>query len=396
MNSLAIFFFFLIIYPYLIYPLIALLLGFLRNKKVEKKEIYPRVCMMIAAYNEEKSIEAKIENSLKLDYPNELLNIVVVSDGSSDRTDAIVQKYGEHGVELIRVEGRLGKTEARNIALREIKDEIILFSDATTIYEKDIVKKIVRNFADPSVGMVSARLQYLSSSAGDMDVGQSVFWKIECMIKNAQMKFSTLTGSLGCASAFRRKEYVELPPHIIEDFTEPLMIIQKGFRVVYEHEARCYEYATEKSGQEWRMRVRVICGGLLGMMHAKKVLNPMKYPAPSFQLISHKLLRWLAGPNAILCFIFSCIATISGNATFFVKALYLSQIFFLILVGTALVFEKVPEIKKIISMAKYFFILNAASVAAIFKTIALPAKATWETERGEENGATYQATRKRA
>lgn len=371
----------LIFYVYFGYFFLLGLLGIYINKRVQKKEIMPSVSLMIAAYNEEKGIEGKILNSLSLDYPKELLDIVVVSDASSDQTDAIVERYADRGVRLIRIEGRVGKTEARNQALKMVKSEIIVFSDATTEYKTDSIQKLVRNFADPSVGMVTGHLLY-QDPGGAMGTGQKLYWKYESFIKECQTKLGTLTGSVGCISAFRRSAYTELPPEIIEDFTEPLMFILKGYRVVFEKDAICYEMATSRPAQEWAMRVRVVRGGLAGIIYARALLNPFRFPLASFQLISHKLLRWLVPALALILFACTSINYLNFPSNIYGELLIWGQLIFYLSVFLSFLGERIGVSLKFLKINQYLFIVNAASLAAIYKTLTEPKEATWETDRG--------------
>jgi cellulose synthase/poly-beta-1,6-N-acetylglucosamine synthase-like glycosyltransferase len=371
----------LVFYVYFGYFALVIVLAQIIRRKVYQREIQPSVALMIAAYNEEQGIAKKIDNSLQLLYPKEKLRIIVVSDGSSDRTDEIVKSYAHAGVELIRVEGRVGKTEARNVAIKEIDSEIVLFSDATTEYRPDIIKKMVRNFADPEVGMVTGHLIYRNDQNSPMGLGQKLFWKYESLIKNAQTKLGTLTGSVGCATSFRRVLYSPLPANIIEDFTEPLMFVIKGKRVVYEPEAICYELPTPKSQNEWKMRVRVVRGGMSGMLYAKKILNPFRYPIASFQLISHKILRWLV-PVFGICILLATLSAIILTPNPIAIALALLQLVFYACAAVAFILEKKGMKIKILSIPLYFIVLNAASLVALYKTITTQLEATWETDRG--------------
>lgn len=254
-------------------------------------------------YNEEAGIGEKIRNSLELDYPKDKIEIVVVSDGSTDKTDEIVKSFESSGVRLFRVEGRVGKTEARNQAVLAMKKEIIVFSDATAVYEKDAIKKLVRNFNDPSVGMVSGNLTYFDKAQSSMGLATKIYWNYEKAIKRAQSRLYTLTGAVGCINAFRRNLYHVLPPNIIEDFTEPLMIVAQDYRIVYEQEAVSYERTTEVASQEFHMRVRVIRGGMKGFLYAFRRLNFKKHSFILFQLFGHKVLRWLMPIFLILLFV---------------------------------------------------------------------------------------------
>lgn len=373
----------LIFYTYVGYFLTIVLMGKMIKKKVIKNEIEPHVTVLIAAYNEERGIAAKLENSLELNYPKEKLRIIVVSDGSTDRTDEIVRSYGSRGIELLRVEGRVGKTQARNVAMEKIDGNIILFSDATTVYTKDIVKNFVRNFADPSVGMVTGHLVYRDKQKTQMGIGQKLYWKYESMIKKAQTELGTLTGSVGCATAFRKSLYSPLPDNIIEDFTGPLMFVLKGYRVVYEEEAVCYEETTKKSKNEWDMRVRVIRGGMKGMIYARKILNPFSYPVASFQLISHKILRWLVPLFMLSLFFLNLNLVANGPMEIHWLILLCLQTLFYLMVISSFLLERAGIHLKLAAIPLYFTILNAASLVALTKTLTSNLESTWETNREE-------------
>lgn len=381
MTILALILLGLILYTYFGYLILTFILGAIVNRNVVKDEsLNPSVALMIAAYNEEADIAQKIENSLKLDYPAELLQIIVVSDASSDRTDEIVKSFSERRVRLIRVEGRVGKTEARNVALKKVKADIVLFSDATTEYQPDVVKKLVRNFADPSVGMVTGHLKYKDPNGSQMGFGQKLYWKYETLIKKSQTKLGTLTGSIGCITAFRKEAYSDLPPNIIEDFTEPLMFVIKGYRIVSEPEAVCYELTTRKSSQEWNMRVRVIRGGMTGLLYAKAVLNPFNHFVASFQLISHKVFRWLVPVFAIML-LFVSMTSVILEPNIVVNTLFGLQVLYYILVVMAYTLEKKGKHNKVLGITYYLFIVNAASLIALYKTFTESLDSTWETQR---------------
>lgn len=381
MSELSVLLFLAIVYAYFGYFLLVALLAAFAGKKVKKRDIEPSVALMIAAYNEEKDIKAKLDNCLALDYPKDKLEIIVVSDASTDNTDDIVRSYEDKGVRLVRVEGRVGKTEARNLAIKNTQAEIVLFSDATTEYRPDLVKKLARNFADPQVGMATAHLRYRSKDGSQMGLGQKLYWRYESFIKKSQTSLGTLTGSVGCASAFRAKAYTRLPPHIIEDFAQPLMFVLKGYRVVFEEEAVCYEYATERSNQEWSMRVRVVRGGLAALFYAKSLLNPFKHPVAAFQLVSHKLLRWLVPVLAIALFV-STLAGALQKPDAEIVGLLAGQVLFYSLVALAHLFEGSKAAAKFLGVPHYLFVVNAAALAALYKTLTAPLEPSWETERG--------------
>lgn len=379
MEYLILFLLFIIFYSYAGYPLTILFLSFFSNSKVKLDDNHlPEVSLLIAAYNEEEGIADKIKNSLELDYPKNKLEIVIVSDGSTDRTDEIVKSFEKDGVRLFRVEGRVGKTEARNQAVLAMRKEIIVFSDATAVYEKDVIKKMVRNFADPSVGMVSGNLTYFDKTQGSMGLATKIYWKYESTIKKAQSRMHTLTGAVGCINAFRRSLYHVLPPNIIEDFTEPLMIVSQGYRIVYEEKAVSYERTTQKPSQEFNMRVRVIRGGMKGFIYAFRRLNFKDHKFVLAQLFGHKVLRWLVPVFLIILFIVNLAAFIAGSNPL-IDLLMIAQ--FLCYSAALLgMFWKAPGILgKLISIPTYFVIVNSASLKALYLTLTTDLEATWET-----------------
>lgn len=371
---------FMILYTYAGYPLLVILIGSLVKRTVRKKDILPNVGFLIAAYNEEKDIEKKIINTLELDYPKDKIEIVVVSDGSTDGTDEIVQNFSSRGVKLYRVEGRVGKTEARNRAVSESRQEIIVFSDATTIYQPDAVKKLVRNFADPKVGLVSGHLTYMDEKRSSMGSATTKYWNYESMIKEAQNRMGTLTGAIGCINAFRRSHYTPLPPNIIEDFTQPLMFVSKGYRVAYEMDAKAFESTTEKVGNEFKMRIRVIRGGIKGLLFAKRILNPFRFPLASFQLLSHKLLRWLVPVFALVVLLASLVLSLKNGELFYRIFLGL-QLLFYTSSFIAFTLEKSRKKLRLLKLPLYFCTVNLASLVAIFKTFVSELAPTWETDR---------------
>lgn len=366
-------------YAYFGYPLSLLFFSLFSNNKIKKDDNFlPEVSLLIAAYNEEDSIAEKIKNSLELDYPKDKLEIVVVSDGSTDRTDEIVKSYESQGIRLFRVEGRVGKTEARNQAVLAMTREIIVFSDATAVYEKDVIKKLVRNFADSTVGMVSGNLTYFSSNQSSMGLATKLYWNYEKTIKKAQSKLYTLTGAVGCINAFRRKLYHVLPPNIIEDFTEPLMIVAQDYRIAYEEEAVSYERTTQKPSQEFHMRVRVIRGGMKGFIYAFKRLTFKKHSFVLFQLFGHKVLRWLMPIFLILLFIVNLLSFIM-NSNVAADALMIAQFVCYTIAILGMLWKPPGLFGKVFSIPTYFVIINAASLKALYLTLTKDLEATWET-----------------
>lgn len=283
----------LIIYTYFGYPALWGLLAKWFCKEVKKEEIYPGVSIIITAYNEEKDISRKIESTLALDYPKDKYEIIVVSDGSEDKTNDIVKSFHDKGVELLALSERKGKTAAQNEAAKIAKGEILIFSDATTVFQKDTIKRMIYNFADTKVGGVGAELVYVNKNKTAVGEKAGLYWKYEKYLRNKESALTSLIGVSGCAYAMRKDLYENIVPSLISDFVIAQLIYSKGRRVIFEPGAIVYEDANSEIRDEFKMRVRVATRSLYGLWYMRKLLNPFKYGMYAIQLISHKLLRYL-------------------------------------------------------------------------------------------------------
>ena len=368
----------IIFYTYFGYPLVTLIVSLFVERKVARADIEPSITFLITAYNEEKGIKAKLEDTIALDYPKDKLEILVASDASSDNTDNIVQGFQDKRVRLFRVEGRVGKTETQNQAVKTAKGEIIIFSDATTKYEKSAIRKIVRNYADPQVGAVSGRYKYFDLNNTQTGTGSIAFWDYENFIKARQTRIRTITGCCGCIYSVRKNLYVKLPGDIISDLVEPLKILEQGYRIVFEPEALAYETTCQKSEEEFRMRVRVISRGMQGILYMKHLLNPFKYGFIAFQLISHKVLRWLI-PLFLLTLYITSILLLNKNLLY--KIAFLLQTLFYLSALIGFLMDFLTKKVKIFSLPLYFCVLNIASAIALIKTSMKRKSVTWQTAR---------------
>jgi cellulose synthase/poly-beta-1,6-N-acetylglucosamine synthase-like glycosyltransferase len=364
-------------YTYFGYPLLVWFTSLFVNHEVNKADIEPTVTFLITAYNEDKNIRQKLENTLSLDYPREKLEIMVASDASSDKTDEIVKQFAHRGVVLHRVEGRVGKTETQNRAVRVARGEIIIFSDATTNYNRHAIRKIVRNYNDPSIGAVSGRYEYVNPTGAPVGLGTILFWKYENFIKSRQTHIKTITGCCGCIYSVRRALYEPLPNDIISDLVEPLKILEKGYRIAFEPEAVAYETTEEKPEEEFSMRVRVITRGMNGLTYVRRLLNPLKHPFVAFQLISHKIIRWLM-PFFMIILLISNVVLL-GIPVY--RLIFLFQVIFYVPVPLAWVMHKYSKKVKFLFLPLYFCIVNLASVLAIINIIKGTKMATWQTVR---------------
>lgn len=368
---------FIIAYTYFGYSLLIYLISLMVNNKVKKKDIEPPVTFLITAYNEEGSIRQKLENALNLDYPEDKLEIIVASDGSTDRTDDIAEEFKDRGVVLFRVKGRVGKTETQNRAVKIAKGDIIIFSDATTEYKKDAIKKIVRNYNDPTVGAVSGKYEYRDPKGTQVGLATILFWRYENFIKSRQTRIKTITGACGCIYSVRRELYEPLRRDVISDLVEPLKILEKGYRIGFEPKAVAYEQTTEKSSQEFKMRIRVISRGMNGLLNVKGLLNPFKHGFVSFQLFSHKVLRWLI-PFFVIILFFANLALLGDR---FYNMIFILQVFFYLFALLGWIADHFNIKLKLFSLPLYFCVVNLASAVSFIKTIWGEKHIVWETTR---------------
>lgn len=367
----------LLLYTYFLYPLLLALIAFIVKRKPRTLDYEPKLSLLVCAYNEEAGIAEKLQNTLLLDYPQDKLEIVVISDGSSDRTEEIVRTFSAEGVRLLRTSRRLGKTNAQNEAITHCTGEIIVFSDATTTYDRAALRRLAAAYHDPRVGAVSGRYQYLdpggSSPTGG---GSSAFWNYENQIKYLQSRILTLTGCCGCIYSVRRHLYTALPADIISDLVQPLHIIKQGYVVAFEDRALAFEVPTVTSQQELTMRVRVITRGMRGLLSVRSLLNPLRHPWIAFQLISHKLLRWFV-PFYLMGLLVASIL-LAGERPF---AVILAAQIFLYLVALLSLAAPLHRIWKPLGIPLYFCTLNFAALISLFELLRGRNYIIWETVR---------------
>lgn len=367
-----------VLYVYAGYPALLCFIASIRRGRQESNSEYtPSISMLIAACNEEATIGEKLKQTVQLDYPIDKLEVLVLSDGSEDQTDEIVRRFPDPRVRLVRVAERRGKTNAQNVGVKQATGEVLVFSDATTVYHPQALKNLVVNYQDPGVGAVSGRYQYFDSSQNSpTGSGTIAFWNYENMIKVWQSRIRTLTGCCGCIYSVRRSAYTELSPDIISDLVQPLWVIQKVYRVAFAEQALAYEETTESTREEFAMRVRVVTRALRGLLSVPDLLKPWKYPWVAFQLFSHKVLRWMV-PVLLLALLAS--SAVLVRQPYFRILLILQLCFY----GLALLQLMVPMHRwwKPLGIPLYFCTLNAAAALGMVELLRGKKYVVWQPVR---------------
>jgi exosortase len=356
------------------------------RRRINTGEITPRVTLIISAYNEGKSIGEKLENSLALNYPQERLEILVVSDASTDGTDEVVNRYRPMGIRLIWQLERQGKTAGLNRAVSEASGEIVVFSDANALYHPDAIRKLVRNFNDPDIGYVTGDSRYILDAASGVSLNEGLYWQYERLLKRLETMTGSMVGADGAIYALRRSLYQELHKADINDFVNPLQVIARGFRGVYEPEAICYENTTVRFEEEFRRKVRIISRSWRGLWRVRQVLNPFQYGLFSWMVVSHKLLRWLVP-------FFLVTAMISNFFLFSVGDVYRSLFFaqgaFYMIATAGFIFTKQNISSRFLNLVYYFCLMNVASMIGVAKGIMGTSHVIWEPERKASNDPVY-------
>jgi cellulose synthase/poly-beta-1,6-N-acetylglucosamine synthase-like glycosyltransferase len=371
----------LLLYVYAGYPFVLSLIASVFPKQTSTPNHWPTLSVLIAAYNEEDSIGRKVEQTLALDYPKDKLEILVLSDGSTDRTDTIVQSFANYPVRLIRINSRKGKTHAQNEGVRAARGEILVFSDATTVYERRALRYLTANYSDPTVGAVSGRYEYCDpTGASPTGQGQMTFWSYENNIKMWQSRIKSVSGCCGCIYSLRRELYTTLPSDVISDLTQALCVIRQGYRVVFEDRALAFEETTTSTSDELRMRVRVVTRGIRGILSIPELLAPWKYPWISFQLISHKVLRWMVPFLLVLLFASSALFL---NVPSFRIVLSLQILFYMVAAAAALL--PLQKVWKPLNMPLYFCTLNIAALVGVLGLFRGKRYVLWETVRTSQS-----------
>jgi cellulose synthase/poly-beta-1,6-N-acetylglucosamine synthase-like glycosyltransferase len=311
---------FIVFYAYFGYPIS---LKIFKEKTVKRSKIFPDITLIITAYNEEKRILQKIENTLKQDYPKDKLQIIIASDGSTDRTHDIVKNYEINGVELFILNKRGGKEKAQKEAVKVARGDIIIFSDVATILEPQGLTEIVSNFADSSIGCASSEDRLIGKDG--KPCGEGAYVRYEMWLRRIESSVHTVVGLSGSFFAARKEVCDDFSGDMQSDFRTLLSSIKRGYRGVSDQNALGYYHDIEDGGKEFERKVRTVVRGLTVFFSNLEFLNVYKYGVFSYQYFCHKFLRWLVPFLLISTFLSNFIVVFNG---LFYMFIFIGQIVF--------------------------------------------------------------------
>jgi len=370
----------LIVYVYALYPL---LIAALAKSKPHRptpefaENAWPRIAVLIPAYNEERWIKRKIENTLALDYPPGKMRIVVASDASTDRTLEIAGEYAARSVELIQFSGRLGKSEVLNRLIPQLVEEIVLLTDANALLDPAAARRLVRHFADHFTGAVAGRRICALQRSSTSSVGEGLYWRYESWIKSNESRVHSATCADGQIYAVRRAAVVRVPTGG-EDFLIPMTMVSRRFRFVFEPEAIAVVPAAAGLAAEFRRKVRSHVSFLLNAWLLRRLLVPWRSPV-WWQLLSHHVLRMAVPPAMLVAFIASEVLAGSGGVY---GALFIAQAAFYLLATIGFPLAYLGRRPKLFYIPFYFVFAQMALTVAWWRWARGQREFVWQrTER---------------
>lgn len=376
----------MVFYAYVGYPALVWTLARLFGRKEVRPTItdreLPPVSLLIVAHNEEAEIEQRVLNALAFNYPAGKLEIVIASDGSTDRTNQIVRRYAKCGVRLLAYSENRGKAAVLNAAFAELSHEIVVLSDANTAFNPEAVRNLAAWFADAAIGVVCGRLVLTDPATGrNVD---SVYWKYETFLKKCESRLGALLGSNGGIYAIRRPHFTGIPDNtIVDDFVIPMLARERtGCRIIYDRDAVACERTPESIGSEFNRRARIGAGGFQSIGMLRGLLDP-RHGWVSFTFWSHKILRWLC-PFFMIGAIALNLCLVQQSAFF---ALFLAQVAFYAGSIMAGHLPARPKCLRYLKLGTMFTLMNAALLVGFFRWLLGRQKGVWKrTERTVEVG----------
>ena len=385
MQTLQIIFWILlgiVFYTYLGYGIVLFFMIRIKRIFTKKKLVVltnnelPDVTLLIAAYNEQDYVKAKVENTLQLNYPAEKLNQIWVTDGSNDETPERLKAYSM--IEVLHRPERSGKIAAMNRGIKFVKTPIVIFSDANTLLGKDSIMRIAQMFADPKVGCVSGEKRIFNANEEAASAaGEGIYWKYESTLKRWDAELYSAVGAAGELFAIRTELFNEVEPDtLLDDFIISLRVAMKGYKIDYDPEAYAIETASANVKEELKRKIRIAAGGIQSVIRLYPLLNIFKYGILSFQYISHRVLRWTVTPVSLLLILLINII-LAPYSNLYLILLGLQLLFYIsALLGWFLENRKMKVI--LLFVPYYFFIMNYAVFMGFGRYIKKSQSVNWE------------------
>ena len=363
----------LIFYVYVGYPLLVTLWARQRTRP-RKTAVLPRVTLVFCAHNEAAVLPEKIANCCALDYPAGLLEFCVGSDGSTDGTNALLQTWSaDPRVRLLLNPKREGKTMLLNRIVPTAKGDVILFSDASTLFMPEAVHRHVSHYADPTVGCVGGDLDFVNAARSPVSGAHGMYWRYESHLRQCESSLGILAYVAGANYSMRRELWRTVAPHFADDCNSPLNVIEQGYRVVYAPQATAQEVAAESSQGLMRRRVRMVTRDLEATLARPALLNPLRSPGVAWSLWSHKVLRWLGAPLLIVLFVSNLFLL---EQPLFQGILVLQVAFYVLSLVGYLLQGKASS--RWLSLPLYFSLSNLATLTGLVHILQRKRAATWQ------------------
>lgn len=374
---------FIVFYAFIGYGILLFILVKIKRLAVGKPvlpiaENLPTCTLIIAAYNEEDFIEQKIKNSLELIYSPGNLKLIFITDGSTDNTVRIVEKYPQ--VIHMHSAARAGKMAAVHRAVATVSTDVIVFTDANTFLNAEAMINICRHYTNAKVGAVAGEKRVHITEIADATAGEGFYWKYESKLKAWDSELYSVVGAAGELFSVRTDLYQPVPSNaIIDDFMISMLIAKKGYKIVYEPDAYAIETASQDVKEELKRKIRIAAGGIQSIIWLKGLLNPLKMPLLSFQYISHRVLRWTVVPFLlILSLILNILIVSNGVSAFIYQLLLIAQLAFYVLSLSGWFLEAQQIKVKIFFIPYYFCMMNYAVIKGIIRFAGGKQSAIWE------------------
>ncbi|WP_231490792.1 glycosyltransferase family 2 protein [Pedobacter sp. Leaf170] len=368
-------------YGFLLFLLIKLKRLFVKKIVFNREYELPTVTILVAAYNEADIIQDKIKNTLELDYPKDKIQIIFITDGSSDATPDKIKPFTE--ITLMHENARTGKMAAIKRAMPMVKNDIIVFTDANTFLNKAAIKELVKHYQNDKVGAVAGEKRIMVEELADASsAGEGFYWKYESYLKKWDYELYSNVGAAGELFSIRAKLYQPVESDsIIDDHMIAMRIAEKGYIIAYEAEAYAMETASANTKEELKRKIRIAAGGLQSTLRLKKAANPFYYPVLTFQYISHRVLRWTVTPFLLIIAFLLNIFIVAETGLFLYKILLIAQILFYTLSLAGWFFESKNIKIKVFFIPYYFCVMNYAVIAGIFRYLGKNQSAAWEKSK---------------